>query len=146
MDALDIAIALIKRFEGFYPHPYLDPVGIPTIGYGTIRYPDRRAVSMSDPPVTKEQAEAVLRHHLMVDVVPAVARLCPELDTPARVAAILDWTYNLGAGNLRASTMRRRINEREWPAVPGEVRRWNRAGGLVLRGLVLRREAEAVLI
>jgi lysozyme len=145
-ESVDIAAALCRRFEGFFAHPYLCPAGIPTIGYGTIRYPSGLAVTLRDPPISRERAEALLAEHIRVDVLPAVLRLCPELDSVGRLAAIIDWTYNLGAGNLRASTMRRRINSRRWIDVPAEVRRWNRGGGRVLRGLVLRREAEVVLI
>jgi lysozyme len=48
---------------------------------------------------------------------PAVRRLCPGIDTSERLAAIIDWCYNLGAGNLKSSTMRRRI--KRWPLVGG---------------------------
>lgn len=145
-EAVQIAAALCRRFEGFFAHPYLCPAGIPTIGYGTIRYPSGIAVTLRDPPVSREYAEALLAAHIRDDVLPAVLRLCPELDSVGRLAAIIDWTYNLGAGNLRASTLRRRINARQWDDVPAQLMRWNRGGGRVLRGLVLRRQAEAALI
>ena len=145
-EGVAIAAALCRRFEGFYAQPYLCPAGVPTIGYGTTVYPDGRAVTLRDQPVTREQAEALLRHDLLTGRLPAVLRLCPALDKLGRLAAILDWTYNLGAGNLAASTLRRRINAGRWDEVPGELRRWNRGGGRVLRGLVLRREAESALI
>ena len=48
--------------------------------------------------------------------------------------------------NLKNSTLRRRVNEGRWDEVPAEFRKWNRGGGRVLRGLVLRREAEVALI
>jgi lysozyme len=145
-EATAIAAALCRRFEGFYAQPYICPAGVPTIGYGTTRYPDGRAVTLRDPPVTRERAEELLAHDLRTRFLPAVIRLCPTLDTQQRLAAILDWTYNLGEGNLSASTLRRRINAGRWDDVPGEIRRWNRGGGRVLRGLVLRREAEVALI
>jgi lysozyme len=77
---------------------------------------------------------------------PAVLQLCPGIDSAERLAAIIDWCYNLGAGNLRASAMRKRINAGRWAEVPAEIRKWNRGGGRILRGLVLRREAECGLI
>lgn len=145
-DAVVIAQALCRRFEGFYSHPYLCPAGVPTIGFGTTRYPGGRAVSLTDPPVTRQQAEDLLAHDIRTRFLPEVQRLCPALDTSSRLAAILDFTYNLGPGNLSASTLRRKINAREWDDVPAQLRRWTRGGGRVLRGLVLRREAEAALI
>ena len=46
---------------------------------------------------------------------------------------------------IKASTLRKRVNARRWVDVPTELRKWNKAGGRVLRGLTLRREAEAAL-
>ncbi|MDJ0532783.1 MAG: lysozyme [Xenococcaceae cyanobacterium MO_207.B15] len=50
---------LIKKWEGFRSEAYLDPVGIPTIGYGTIRYPDGRKVGLGDT-ISEQVAEAFL--------------------------------------------------------------------------------------
>ena len=145
-EAVVIASAICRHFEGFYSRPYLDPIGIPTIGYGTICYPDGRAVTLRDAAITREQAESFLAHHIRVEVLPVLLRLCPQLDTQGRIAALISWVHNLGAGNLRASTLKRRINARQWDDVPAQIMRWNRAGGAVLRGLKRRRAAEAALI
>jgi lysozyme len=59
--------------------------------------------------------------------------------------ALVAWTYNLGPGNLRSSTMLKRLNDSCFDEVPSEMRRWNKAGGKVVNGLVRRREAEALL-
>jgi len=64
----------------------------------------------------------------------------------SRLAAIVDFTFNLGAGRLQTSTLRRRVNQRDWISVAQELRRWIYGGGKVLPGLVSRREAEAVLV
>ena len=77
---------------------------------------------------------------------PAVLKLCSGIDSPARLAGIVDFCYNLGAGNLAASTLLRRINAGRWVIVPQEFLRWDRAGGRVLRGLTIRGETEATLI
>ncbi|MYM25790.1 glycoside hydrolase family protein [Duganella sp. FT135W] len=144
--ATQIATALCRRFEGLFLHPYLCPAGVPSIGYGTTHYADGRAVTLNDPPITKAQAERLLMLQIRDVYLPAVRRLCPRIDKPARLAAIIDWCYNLGAGNLSASTMRRRINAGRWTEVPFEIRKWVMGGGRKLRGLVLRRDAEADLI
>jgi len=54
--------------------------------------------------------------------------------------------YNCGAGALQASTLRRRINSRDWPRAQAEMRRWVRGGGRVLPGLVTRRAIEAGML
>jgi lysozyme len=59
--------------------------------------------------------------------------------------ALVSWTYNLGPTNLHASTLLIRLNEGKFDEAPDEIRRWNRAGGKVVAGLVRRREAEALL-
>lgn len=146
LDPVAIAAALCRRFEGFIGHPYLCPAGVPTIGYGATHYLDGRAVRLTDPPLSREAAERLLLRQIERIYLPAVLRLCPGVSDAPRLAALIDFTFNLGAGQLRASTLRRRVNAGEWHAVPGELRRWVRGGGRILRGLVLRREAEASLI
>lgn len=144
MDAIAIAAALARRFEGLYLTPYLCPAGVPTIGYGAKFYEDGTVVTLRDPAITKDRAEALLVWMIRRVYLPAVLKWCPRLhlETPGRVAALIDWTFNLGAGRLRTSTLRKRVNEGDWDAVPGELRKWNKAGGRVLRGLTIRREAE----
>jgi lysozyme len=144
--AMQLAAALCRRFEGLYLRPYMCPAGVPTIGYGSTRYEDGRPVRLSDPAITPERAEAMLLHDLRTVRLPAVRRLCPHIDTPGRLAAILDFAFNLGNGALSSSTLRRRVNAGQWHDVPPQLRRWVRGGGRVLRGLVKRRNAEAALI
>lgn len=144
--AVDIAKALARRFEGFYPLPYLCPAGVPTIGYGATYYEDGTRVTLADGRITRQRAEQLLAWQLRTVYLPQVLRLCPEIDTPRRLAAIVDFTFNLGSNNLRTSTLRKRINAGIWDDVPAQLLRWNKAGGRVLRGLTLRREAEGALI
>jgi len=59
--------------------------------------------------------------------------------------ALVSWTFNLGNGNLNASTMLKVLNRGEYEEVPAQMKRWNKAGGKVLEGLIRRREAEANL-
>jgi lysozyme len=146
---MDLAIAtqLCREFEGFRARPYLCPAGVATIGYGTTYYPDGRAVTLSAPPVTKAEAEALLAAQLRREFLPAVLRLCPSLAAyPAALNAIVDFAYNLGAGRLQTSTLRRRINQGDWEGAKEQLMRWTRGGGKVLPGLVRRRQAEAALL
>ena len=77
-----------------------------------------------------------------------ITRYCPVLatETESRLAAIVDFTFNLGAGRLQTSTLRRRVNQRDWTAAANELRRWAYGGGRVLPGLVARRAAECALL
>lgn len=144
--AVEVAAALARRFEGCYLRPYLCPAGVPTIGYGATYYPGGRRVTLHDAPISKTRAEALLIWMVRTKYLPPVLKLCPGADTPERLAALIDFAFNLGAGNLKASTLRKRANAGRWDDVPAELRKWNKAGGRVLRGLVKRREAEAGLV
>jgi len=141
------AVDLAKRFEGFCrvpkndparAYPYVCPAGYHTIGYGHLCKPDH-------PPITVAEAEVYLAEDL-VTALTATLRYCPVLvtESESRLAAILDFTFNLGAGRLQTSTLRRRINQRDWANAGQELRRWVYGGGKVLPGLVKRREAEAL--
>ncbi len=141
-----VAAALARRFEGCYLKPYLCSAGVPTIGYGATYYEDGTRVTLADYPITKERAEALLMWMVRTVYMPAVMKLCPGIDNPNRIAAITDFAFNLGTGALKSSTLRKKINAGDWDAVPSELRKWTKGGGKVLRGLVIRREAEAALV
>jgi lysozyme len=144
-EAVSIAAGLCRRFEGRSLSAYLCPAGVATIGYGATRYLDGRPVRLTDSPITRDAAERMLVLQLERVYMPQALAACPGL-TGGRLAALTDFTFNLGVGALRASTLRRRVNAGDWAAVPGELRKWVRGGGRVLRGLVLRREAEIELL
>lgn len=144
--AIEVAAALARHFEGCYLRPYLCPAGVPTIGYGATYYQTGVRVILADPAITKEQAEALLIWMVRTRYLPAVVKLCPSIDDPHRLAAVIDFTFNLGAGSLKVSNLRRRVNAGQWADVPTELRKWVKGGGRVLRGLVARREAEVALI
>jgi len=143
MDAIGLAAALCRRFEGFYSHPYLCPAGVPTIGYGATFYEDGTRVTLKDAPIARERAEVLLRWQIQRRFLPAVMRQCPGADSLPRVAALIDFAFNLGEGNLAASTLRRKVNAREWDDAAAQHLRWNKAGGRVLAGLTRRCRARA---
>jgi len=95
------------------------------------------------PPITEAEAEVYLARDLQ-SALAATLRYCPVLSTEpdGRLAAIVDFTFNLGAGRLQTSTLRRRVNQRDWIAAGQELRRWVFGGGGQLPGLVRRRQAE----
>ena len=149
IDVPQSAIDLAKRFEGFHlvpkhdagrAHPYICPAGFWTIGFGHLCEPNH-------PPITEEEAEDYLAQDLQT-ALRATLRYCPVLATESeeKLAAIVDFTFNLGAGRLQTSTLRRRINQRDWSSAVTELVRWVRGGGRVLPGLVMRRQAESVML
>ena len=122
-------------------YPYLCPAGYPTQGWGT------RVQSMSSPPMTQEEADRRLLEHLESLSVQIMPYVHPTLYLASgKLSGVLSWVYNLGIGNLRSSTMRRRLEEADWAEAGRQCRRWVFAGGRKLPGLVLRREMEARLI
>lgn len=146
-------VLLIKHFEGLSKvksdglvYPYLCPAGYPTQGYGI------RVESLAVPPITRDEAEDRLARVLPMYIQDTVA-LCPVLaDEPRKLAALADFTFNLGRARLAGSTLRKRVNARNWAAAQRELSRWvwglnPRTGTMEqLPGLVLRRQAEAAIL
>lgn len=121
------AVDLAKRFEGFERKvkrgteitaiPYVCPAGFWTIGYGHL-------CDSKHPPISEAEAEVYLAHDLQ-SALAATLRYCPVLATEpeGRLAAIVDFTFNLGAGRLQTSTLRRLVNQREWGRATAELKR-----------------------
>ena len=131
--------ALVKRFEGCRLIPYYCSAGVLTCGWGSTGpdvFPGR--------PWTQEYADRRMEHDAL-KFAKGTLLLCPNLDGE-RLGAISDYSYNLGLGRLRGSTLRRKLNSGDISGAKDELRKWVRAGGRVLKGLVLRREAEASLL
>jgi lysozyme len=149
MQVPQAAVMLAKRFEGFNrvpkndpgrAYPYVCPAGYWTIGWGHL-------CDQNHPPVTEGDAEVYLAIDLRNALI-ATLRYCPVLVTEpqGRLAAIVDFTFNLGPGRLQTSTLRRRVNQKEWQSAARELRRWIYGGGKVLQGLVKRRGEEVSLL
>lgn len=142
--ALDLAPALevIKEFEGYFSKAYLDPVNIPTIGWGTIAYPDGRKVKLGDT-CTPGQASDWIMHEIEVDILNPLADMVTVPLSNNERCALISFCYNLGAGALKKSTLLKLLNAGvSKTQVANELDKWIMAGGQVLRGLVRRRAAE----
>lgn len=139
LHASDVCKEFIKRHESLRLKPYRDPVGKWTIGYGHLMDDDTPLV-----PISNAAAEFLFE----ADVREAerhVKRLIKVALTQYQFDALVSWTFNLGAGNLAASTMLRRLNARKTSAVPAEMKRWVYGGAEKLPGLIKRREQEAAM-
>lgn len=137
---------LIKKFEGWYSEPYLDPIGLATIGYGFTYYlPGRKKVTMKDKPLTKAQGEPMLKE-ILANYENDVNRLVKKPLNQNQFDALVSFTYNLGAKNLGESTLLKKVNiNPNDPTIVTEFMKWVNAGGKPLNGLIRRRKAEADL-
>lgn len=138
------ALTIIKTWEGCRLVAYRCPAGVPTIGYGTTRYLNG-PVRMGDT-ITQAEAEALLANSVRNLFAPGLFHLIPSARnyTAGQQAALISFAYNLGLGAVEDSTLRRRLNAGESPAVviPQEFPKWVHAGEALLEGLVRRRNAE----
>ena len=135
-------IELIQNFEGFSPTVYLDAAGLPTIGYGHLLRAGE--AEMFKRGITEPIAQALLIKDVL-RAEQAVLRLITVPLTNGQFDALVSFTFNLGAGALQRSTLRRKVNREEHGDVPTELMKWVWAGGRKLKGLVRRRAAEASL-
>lgn len=137
-------INLIKKYEGLKLVAYLCPANVWTIGYGTTRYPNGNKVKQGEK-CTQEQAEEYLKHDLIQFELSVDALFRDDINSN-QFSALVSFAYNLGATNLRNSTLLKKVNANlSDPTIKAEFLKWNRANGKVLRGLTLRREDEAKL-
>ena len=136
----DAGLTLVKHFEGYSPIVYEDAAGYPTIGFGHLIEPGEKIQE----PLLGDAAERLLQE----DIAPKAAAVNARVAVPlfqGQFDAVVSWTYNLGEGALKSSTMLKKINAAQHKEVPTQIKRWNKAGGKVLKGLERRREAEAAL-
>ena len=131
-------IALIKRFEGCELKAYQDSVGVWTIGYGHIKN-----VKEGDE-IDQDKAEDMLKEE-MPEYEGYINDMVEVPLEQNQFDALCSWVYNLGPTNLKDSTMLKVLNEKKYEEVPQQIKRWNKAGGVVLNGLIVRRQAEALL-
>lgn len=145
MKTSEAGLSLIKKWESFQPRPYLCPANYWTIGYGHLikDYPENNRF----PPgsvLTEPEAEELLAEDVEI-AERAVLRLIKAPLTQGQFDALVSFTFNLGAGKLQASTLRQKVNRREYLSAADEFGKWVWAGGKKMRGLISRRRDEALL-
>jgi len=141
---------LIKEFEGEYLNAYLDPVGVPTIGYGTIfNYDENRPVRLTDK-ITKDTALRFLRKECEI-IIPEIKKLVKVPINQNQLDALTSFCYNLGVGSLKKSTLLKLLNAgKPKTEVAEQFLLWNKATNpqgilITLPGLTRRRIAEKSL-
>ena len=143
MRTSDAGVALIKRHEGLRLEAYPDPAHgwkVPTIGYGHTSAAGPPAV-IRGMKITEAGADAILRADLRKFEGYVSAAVHVPL-TQAQFDALVSFTFNLGPGNLRSSTLLKKLNRLDYQGAADQFLVWNKAGGRILPGLVTRRAAE----
>ena len=140
-------VAYICEIEGFKAHLYEDCECNATIGYGHLVH--YGPINGSEPEefkrgLNKKQALALL-HSELGDTVNDLKRLVKVPLNQNQYDALLSFTFNVGAGHLAESTLLKKLNAYNYAGVPLEIRRWVKADGCTVKGLVRRREYEAKL-
>jgi lysozyme len=143
---------LIIRAEGFRSDAYLCSAGVPTIGYGSIRYQDRDKVQLGDT-ISQNDAEALLTHYIATQIDPMVPRLITRPLTQPQYDAFASFLYNFGFEKTRGYSLTQLINDGPEGNTLDDLRAWETkliekwpvyrmAGGKALIGLFRRRVAE----
>ena len=141
------AAMLIREFEGFSDVAYICPAGVPTIGWGTTRWPDGAAVKIGDT-ITRDAADGLLDNMLETQVVPALAKSIPNWKTLSaqRQNALISFAYNVGwhfYGSEGFETISKALHAANYDAVPAALMRYVNADTPAEPGLRRRREKEA---
>jgi lysozyme len=153
MQTSEHGLQLLKQWEGFKPIMYKDAAGLPTIGVGHLLKQDELAsgkININGVPVeyaaglSDEQVTALLGQDLepAENAVNSGAKV--EL-SQNQFDALVSFTFNTGTQAFADSTLLKMLNQGNYDAVPDQLRRWVRAGGNVIQGLVNRRENEIKL-
>ena len=156
MKISEAGIQLIKSFEGCHNTPYRCPATLWTIGYGHVLYPDQ--ARLKTPERTAYPLNAEHNRTFDYDEIDAllaadlrkfeagVLRLCPAAaDSQPHFDAMVSLAFNIGLGNLQASTLRMKYNRGDYDGAADEFLKWRKSNGVVLRGLERRREAERAM-
>lgn len=130
---------LIKHYEGCQLKAYRDIVGVWTIGYG-----DTQNVQ-PDLVISQAQAEERLRARLARDFEPGVRAALTRVSTQGQFDAMVSLAYNVGVSAFANSTLVRLFNAGDIQLAGDQWTRWDKAGGVSVKGLRKRRAAERAL-
>ena len=139
-----LGIDMMHHFEGCRLQAYQCSAKVWTIGWGNTYYQDKKPVKQGDK-VTQDQADELFEMIMNEFAIEVRNALTKEV-TENQFSALVCFAYNVGIGNLKKSTLLRKVNVNpDDETIAGEFAKWNKAGGKVLNGLVRRRKAEADL-
>ena len=137
-------IALIRKWEGLRLNAYLCGAGKPTIGWGSTFYENGSKVELGDK-ITIDRADKML--HFMCNMFnDAISKMVTSNINDNQRGALLSFVFNIGAGNLKKSTLLKKVNKNPAdPTIRNEFMRWVNVGGKPSNGLINRRKDEAEL-
>jgi len=136
--------ALLKRFEGCRLKAYLCPANVWTIGYGNTFYEDGTKVKEGDV-ITQQRADKLAKF-IVEQFADKIRPLIKQPLNENKFSACVSLAYNIGVGGFKKSSVLRKLNVNpNDPTIADSFRMWNKGGGVVLKGLVNRREAEIQL-
>ncbi len=144
------AVDFIARWEGFRSAPYLDGVGVATIGYGATFYPSGKTVTMQDPPITEARAKEILANHCLYfwNMEKLSIPFWDEMNDNQH-SALLSFGFNLGGGFFNSagfSTISRVLRDKDWAGVPAALELYSNPNDpAVHEGLLRRRKEEGQL-
>ena len=134
-------IDLIKEFESCKLTPYRDCVGIWTVGWGHVLGNGHTLSDADNRTFTQEEVDEFLRSDLE-RFEHGVSTYCTVLLTQGQFDSLVCFSYNLGLGTLQRSTLRQKILSGDGEGAAKEILKYDKAGGVVLKGLTRRRQAE----
>lgn len=141
MNASQNAINIIKRFEGCRYNPYRDLRGLWTVGYGHLIGDGRTLPSEFARTFTQAEVDALLNDDITkfergVDLLVTVPLTQNQFD------ALVSFSFNLGLGTLKQSTLLKKLNTGDTDGAAAEILKFHFAGPKSIPGLVARRQAE----
>ena len=135
------SIDLIKSFEGLYLEAYKCSAGVWTIGYGHTGMTHKDGTVHSGRVINEERAEELLAHD-MEYFEKVVERLVKVKVNDDMFGALVSFAFNCGEGNLKSSTLLKKLNAGDYDGAAEQFIRWNKASGKTLNGLTRRRASE----
>ena len=148
-------IKMLRHHEGVKHAPYRCPARLWTVGVGHVIDPHHISVPFDrrlelpipagwDRTLTDEEVDSILQQDL-ARFLAGVRRLCTVDDLSPRHLALTSFAFNVGLGNLQASTLRAKHNRGDFDGAADEFLKWNLSAGKVLPGLVTRRKDERAM-
>ena len=137
-------LELIKHYEGLRLNPYRCPAGLWTIGYGHLIGNGSVLPDSWNRTFSVAEANALL----VTDVIRferGVTRYCPVKLSQGLFDCLVSFSFNLGLGTLQRSSLRQKINRGDIEGAKEVLLKYNKAGGIISRGLTLRRVSESKL-
>jgi lysozyme len=143
MSVSNKGVDLICEFEGEQLIAYDDGVGVWTIGFGTIKYPNGVRVKKGDT-CTLDQAKEYMRH----DLIEFEHTVNSSVKVPLnqnQFDALVSLAYNIGSSAFKSSTLVKKLNAGDYQGAADQFGAWINAGGKRMQGLVNRRDREKLL-